>query len=220
MFLANGAQVEAGQTVRLGSGAKFINETKAELSQGARLKFVNLSADTQSARNDIHCQLSGENAELELYTLSLANKRSRLDLNSYIYHNVGHTKSYQLAQAVLEDSARSSFAGRLVINRHAQKSNAAQYNRNLFLSDNAEASSKPQLEVNADDVKANHGATVGRLNPLEIFYLQSRGMTREQAESMLSEGVKRGVANKLSSDFIKQKLHKFIEDAGVYSVDQ
>jgi Fe-S cluster assembly protein SufD len=84
------------------------------------------------------------------------------------------------------DRAKASFAGKIFVYKDAQRTNAFQQNSNMLLSDDAEINSKPELEIYADDVKCSHGATCGELDPVALFYLRSRGLTRAEAESLLT----------------------------------
>jgi Fe-S cluster assembly protein SufD len=108
--------------------------------------------------------------------------------NVVICHHEPHATSMQLFKGVLTDQSKSSFQGKIYVAQKAQKTQAYQLNNNLVLSRSAEAHSKPNLEIFADDVKASHGATVGKLDPEQLFYLKTRGFSEQQAQNTLISG--------------------------------
>jgi Fe-S cluster assembly protein SufD len=101
-------------------------------------------------------------------------------------HAAPGSQSDQFYKGVLDGQARAAFAGKIIVERPAQKTNAYQRNNNLLLSPDAEIDTKPELEIFADDVKCSHGATVGELDERELFYLRSRGLDPDTARSLLT----------------------------------
>jgi Fe-S cluster assembly protein SufD len=108
------------------------------------------------------------------------------DTHSVMDHRFSHAESHQLHKVVVNGNAHSIFNGKIFVRRDAQKIDSFQENRNLLLSLDGLVNAKPQLEIFADDVLCSHGATVGQLDPEEVFYLQSRGMTEEKAKEVLT----------------------------------
>ncbi len=137
------------------------------------------------ARSDIHADLD-QAAECDLNGLYLGVKRQHIDNHTRIIHLKPHGISRELYKGVLDDRARGVFQGRVIVAEDAQKTDSQMNNRNLLLSDDAEADTKPQLEIYADDVKCGHGVTVGQLDEKSIFYLQSRCVDEETARNMLT----------------------------------
>jgi Fe-S cluster assembly protein SufD len=137
------------------------------------------------ARSDIHVDLDYASA-CELNGLYLGVKRQHIDNHTRINHLKPHASSRELYKGVLDDRARGVFQGRVIVAEDAQKTDSQMNNRNLLLSDDAEADTKPQLEIYADDVKCGHGVTVGQLDESSIFYLQSRCIDEETARNMLT----------------------------------
>ena len=115
-------------------------------------------------------------------------KKRESHTNVHIEHQAPHCRSHQLFKGVLTDVSRSSFEGKIYVKQAAQKTEAYQLNNNLLLSDRANADSKPNLEIFADDVKASHGATVGQLDAEQLFYLRARGFTDNDAKNLLVDG--------------------------------
>ena len=99
-----------------------------------------------------------------------------------MYHNVPHCNSRQLFKGIAGGESRVDFYGKIIVAKDAQRTEAYQENHNLLLSEKAKVDTKPQLEIYADDVKCSHGATIGRLNEEEQFYMRSRGITLEDAK--------------------------------------
>jgi Fe-S cluster assembly protein SufD len=137
------------------------------------------------ARSDIHVDLEHA-SECELNGLYLGVKRQHIDNHTRINHLKPYGISRETYKGVLDDRARGVFQGRVIVAEDAQKTDSQMNNRNLLLSDDAEADTKPQLEIYADDVKCGHGVTVGQLDEKSIFYLQSRCVDEETARNMLT----------------------------------
>jgi Fe-S cluster assembly protein SufD len=129
-----------------------------------------------------------------------------VDHHTAVDHRVGQTRTNQLFKGILSDSARLVFNGKIFIRKQAQKSEAYQTCKNLLLSENAEANAKPQLEIDADDVKASHGAAIGTVNPQELFYLQSRCIEKSKAMAILCRGFADDVMFRLKDNQIREAL--------------
>lgn len=162
--------------------------SRIELAEGAQLESLSFTVGARLGRHDLMVSLLGKEAYARVQGLTLASGEQHLDHNTVIDHRVGHCVTSQLYKSVLNEKSRSVFTGMVKIQQGAQKASSEQLNNNLLLSRDAEADSRPQLEILADDVKATHGSTVGQLNPEELFYLLSRAIPREQALEMLSLG--------------------------------
>ena len=157
------------------------------------------------ARSDIHTDLDHA-SECELNGLYLGVKRQHIDSHTRINHIKPHGISRELYKGVLEDRARGVFQGRVIVAKDAQQTDSQMNNRNLLLSDDAEADSKPQLEIYADDVKCGHGVTVGQLDEKSIFYLQSRCIDEEVARNILTFAF----ANEMVDRIKIKALHEMI----------
>src|SRR5690606_1969516 len=147
------------------------------LAQGSRLKRIDYQVN--------HC---GEGAELDLQGVYLPRNSQLVDYHTNVRHMVPRCTSREIFRGIIADSARAVFNGRIYIHPHAQKTLAELSNKNLLTSNKAEVDTKPELEIYADDVKCAHGATVSQLNANALYYLQSRGVSRQDAEVMLSFG--------------------------------
>ncbi|MDP1771652.1 MAG: Fe-S cluster assembly protein SufD [Methylobacter sp.] len=161
-------------------GGSYIKQAR-----DARFTHHNFAFGSLLARSDIHVDLDHA-SECELNGLYLGVKRQHIDNHTRINHLKPYAISRELYKGVLDDRARGVFQGRVIVAVDAQKTDSQMNNRNLLLSDDAEADTKPQLEIYADDVKCGHGVTVGQLDEKSIFYLQSRCVDEETARNMLT----------------------------------
>ncbi|MGZ4970950.1 MAG: Fe-S cluster assembly protein SufD [Methylobacter sp.] len=161
-------------------GGSYIKQAR-----DARFTHHNFAFGGLMARSDIHVDLDHA-SECELNGLYLGIKRQHIDNHTRINHLKPYAISRELYKGVLDDRARGVFQGRVIVAVDAQKTDSQMNNRNLLLSDDAEADTKPQLEIYADDVKCGHGVTVGQLDEKSIFYLQSRCVDEETARNMLT----------------------------------
>jgi Fe-S cluster assembly protein SufD len=167
------------------------------------------SVGAASARNAIDAILGSPGAELHLGGLFLATGTQRVECPTRIDHAVPHTTSRELYKGVLDGAARGSFLGSVKVRADAQKTDSAQTNRNLLLSDQALMHSLPQLEIHADDVKCSHGSTIGQLSPESLFFLRSRGIDAEQARLILTQAFAQEVIDQMPAP-VQPLLHDLL----------
>ena len=181
----------------------------------ARFRHHNFAFGALLARSDIHTDLDHA-SECELNGLYLGVKRQHIDNHTRINHTKSHGISRELYKGVLDGRARGVFQGRVIVAKDAQKTDSQMNNRNLLLSNEAEADSKPQLEIYADDVKCGHGVTVGQLDEKSIFYLQSRCVDEETARNILTFAF----ANEMVDKVRIKVLHEMILDQALLRFPQ
>ncbi len=136
-------------------------------------------------RNDMNALLDGEGGECTFNGLTVLGGRQHCDNHLRVNHAKPHCNSWEFFKGIYDDRARGVFTGRIFVAEDAQKTDAKQSNMSLLLSDHALVDSKPQLEIFADDVKCTHGVSIGQIDEEALFYLQSRGLSREAARSLL-----------------------------------
>lgn len=158
------------------------------VDQGGSYAGFVMSLGARLTRTEIRVALDGEHAACRIDGCAVLRDRQHGDVTTEIDHRVPNGRSRQTFKNVLDGRSRSVFQGRVVVQKDAQKTDAGQSNRNLLLSSGAEANSKPELRIFADDVKCSHGATVGELDKNALFYLQSRGIGAKEARGLLIEG--------------------------------
>lgn len=161
---------------------------RAILKRDSTLKTICVTQGSMTVRTDYRITLAGENSEALLNGVNMLEDKREAHTHIFIDHQAPNCRSFQLFKSVLNDFSRSSFEGKIMVRQAAQKTEAFQLNNNLLLSDHAHADSKPNLEIFADDVKASHGATVGQLDPDQLFYMKTRGFSDEAAKNLLIYG--------------------------------
>lgn len=160
----------------------------ATLKRNSSLKSFSFTSGSKTCRQSYKVQLAEEGASVSLQGLSFLQNEREAHTHVLIDHAAPHVYSNQHFKSVLFDQSRSSFEGKILVKKEAQKTEAYQLTNALLLSDKAYAYAKPNLEIFADDVKASHGATVAQLNDEELFYLQTRGLGRKEAKKLLVLG--------------------------------
>lgn len=181
------------------------DDLRVEMKRASVFNTVQLTDGTAIVRRDSKVLVAGEGADLHLNGLWMLDGEKEAHAHIVIDHEEPHTQSLQLFKGVLTGASRSSFQGKILVRKKAQKTAAYQLNNNLLLSEQAAAYSKPNLEIFADDVKATHGATFGQLDPEEMFYLKSRGFSDQEAKGALIQGFCQEVIEKLTLDSIKEQ---------------
>jgi Fe-S cluster assembly protein SufD len=163
-----------------------IGQTRYDISADSRLTQSLATLGGALVRNEIRAVLQGGGIEATLNGLYFTRDRQHVDNHILVDHAAPGSTSDQFYKGILDDQSQGVFAGKIVVRRDAQKTNAYQSNNNLLLSPDAEIDTKPELEIFADDVKCSHGATAGELDERELFYLRSRGLDVATARSVLT----------------------------------
>jgi len=141
----------------------------------------------------------------------LSNKQHH-ELKTNVNHRYEHCKSSQLVKSVLLDKSTGTYQGKIYVEKNAQKTNGYQLSKALVLSENSAFNSKPELEIYADDVKCSHGSTTGNIDQNSVFYLMSRGLSKEQANRMLVEGFLNEAIETITEPNIKSLISKSFID--------
>lgn len=149
------------------------------------ISTISLAFGNALIRNDVNITLDDEAGECALDGLFVIRGKQHVDHHTRIDHAKPHCNSHQLYKGVLDDSSRGVFNGKIIVRQDAQKTDAIQNNKNLLLSPKAEIDTKPQLEIDANDVRCTHGATIGQLNKESLFYLRARGIGETEARRLL-----------------------------------
>ena len=184
--VGRGAAVAHYRLQEDGPDAYHVASLRARQGTGSRFAAHSVSIGARLSRCDVHAVLDGEEAECLLNGLYLGNGEQHVDHFTTIDHAKPGGSSREYYRGILDGRSRGVFRGRVIVRKDAQKTDARQANRNLLLSGEAEADSRPQLEIHADDVKCTHGATVGPLDKEKVFYLRSRGIDESSARGLLA----------------------------------
>jgi Fe-S cluster assembly protein SufD len=169
-------------------GAHLVSRMGMLLKRNASCTHVLSTTASGLIRNDLSSILAEPGADLVVNGFYSPSAGGHIDNHTDTSHEVGQTTSNQLYMGLMSTPSHAVFNGRIRILRGADGSSAHQLNRNLLLSPNAAVDTKPELQIDADDVSCSHGATIGALSEDEIFYLRSRGLTREQAHDLICNG--------------------------------
>ena len=171
---------------------------------------VTISLNGGLIRNNMNLVMEAEGNEAHLYGLYLLNGNTHVDNHTLVDNTKPNCFSNEFYKGILDDKASGVFSGKIFVRPDAQKTNAYQSNKNILLSDNATINTKPQLEIFADDVKCSHGCTVGQLDEEALFYLRTRGISKELAQSMLLEAFAEDVVMQIKHEPLRNYVEKLI----------
>jgi len=194
---SEGAVVSHTKLVRESPDAFHIGTTQIHQERSSSVRSHQMSMGGGMVRNEVNVALMGQGASLALEGLFVLTGREHVDNHTVIDHATPHCDSQELFKGILDQQSRGIFDGLIIVRKDAQKTNSRQVNRNLLLSENAIVDSKPTLEIHADDVKCNHGSTIGQLDEEAIFYLRARGIDEAEARSFLVEAFASEIIDRL-----------------------
>jgi Fe-S cluster assembly protein SufD len=192
--------------------AFHIATTQVHLAGNSQLTSQSISLGGSLARSDLNVSLDGEGVSATLEGLYVASGSQHTDHHTRIDHRKPYGTSRQLYKGVLNGKSRGVFNGKIVVHKNAQRTDAAQVNRNLLLGGQAWANTKPELEIYADDVKCTHGSTVGQPDEDSVFYLRSRGIGRERAASLLAHAFAGDLIERIRIEPIRTELNDLLAD--------
>lgn len=162
-------------------------------------------------RNNAKVVLAGNGAEANMYGLAICDKVQHTDNHTIVQHKVSHCNSSELYKYILDDESTGVFAGKMLIEANAQQTTSQQTNRNLCLTKCARMYAQPQLEIYADDVKCSHGSTVGQLDEQALFYMQQRGIPKDEARHLLMFAFAGEVIDNINIEALRDRLHLLVE---------
>ena len=211
-------EIEVGANAQLqhvtlqaeGPGASHLASVAVRVARDARVRSTLVSLGAAVARHDVVGVLDGPGAECELDGLYVAGDGQHVDNLTTIDHREPHGTSRELWKGVLAGRSRGIFSGKVIVRPDAQKSDSRQKNDTLLLSRQAEADSKPQLEIEADDVRCSHGSTIGQLDPDALFYLRSRGLAEPDASALLTRGFAAQVLEPIEDAPFRERIESLV----------
>ncbi|NIM51861.1 MAG: Fe-S cluster assembly protein SufD [Gemmatimonadales bacterium] len=212
VVLGDNAKVDTYRVQRESTQAYHTATSESYQARDSVFKLVNFTFGGQLSRQDINAVLDGEGADCTLDGLSMLDGSQHTDHHTTLEHAQPHCTSWEYFNGVFDDNARGVFTGRIVVRPGAQRTDSKQTNNNLLLSESARADSQPQLEIYADDVKCTHGATLGPIDDDHLFYLESRGLTRDQARQLLTYGFASEILSVVKLDELKQQLDGLVRN--------
>ena len=184
-------------------GNVYIRQERA-----ANVTSHNVAIGAALARSETHVALAGEGASVTLDGLFAGTGTQHLDNRTVIDHIKPHCESLELYKGVLDQNARGVFDGRIIVRPDAQKTVSRQYNKNLLLSETAIVDSKPTLEIHNDDVKCNHGSTIGQIEQEQLFYLRSRGIGEAEARNLLIYAFASEIVDRMKLEPVREQIRR------------
>jgi Fe-S cluster assembly protein SufD len=210
-FIGEGATVDFYTVQNQHNKAHSVNSSFFSLDRDASLTTQTITLHGGLIRNNIKVILNGENSEANLYGMSFMDRKQHLDNFIQVMHEKPNCRSNQYFKNVLDDESSGAFSGRIHVKRDAQKTNAYQRNNNLLLTDKAQMQIKPQLIIEADDVKCSHGATVGQIDEEALFYLRTRGIEKSMAHLMLMNAFSYEVVRQIRVEPLRDRISELVD---------
>ena len=183
------------------------------VERDAKVEVVVLAMPGVSCDLKMDVRLTGEGAEANIFGAYVCGAQENVRIAVDMHHDLPHCNSRQLFKGIAGGTSRVDFYGKIIVAQDAQRTEAYQENHNILLSDGAKVDTKPQLEIYADDVKCSHGATIGRLNEEEQFYMRSRGITLEDAKVLQMISFIAPVLENISDESYRESLASQFEES-------
>ncbi len=212
LVVRDGAQLAYVQLQDLPGPVREFGVVRARVGRDATVRTLVASFGATVEKLFVESVLDSPGGSSEMLGAFFADDAQHYDVHTLQEHQAPHTASDLLYKVALLGSARSVFAGLIRVHPGAQKTNAFQSNRNLLLSPDARADSKPELEIMANDLRCTHGSAVSRLEEPHLFYLQTRGLTRQQAVHMIVEGFFSEVLDRLPVERVRWWLEQKVAE--------
>lgn len=206
VMVARDARVEYYKVQNDTDQSYHIGTTQVRQSDNSLFYSTTVTLNGGFVRNNLNIVLDGEHCEAHMYGLYIPNGKQHIDNHTLVDHAKPNSYSNELYKGILEERATGVFNGKIYVRPDAQKTNAYQSCKNVVLSPDATMNTKPQLEIYADDVKCSHGTTTGKLNEEALFYMRSRGIPKEQAQTLLMYAFAEDVMNKIKIAPIREYL--------------
>jgi Fe-S cluster assembly protein SufD len=195
-----------------GDDAFQINHTSVVQNKQSYFSGHTITLCGSIVRNDLQVIQNGVSCETFLNGLYLPDREQHFDNKVFVHHKEPNGTSRQVYKGIIDNKASAVFLGKVLVARDAQKTQASQANRNILMSDDAKVNSKPQLEIYADDVACSHGSTTGQIDKEALFYLQSRGINRKQAEVLLLSAFVSDVIESIDIEPLKLYINLLIKN--------
>jgi Fe-S cluster assembly protein SufD len=212
VVLGANAWLEHTRIQRESERAYHIGATHVHQLRDSHYRSFSMAMGGALARHNLHARLNDSNVETLLYGLYITRGDQLVDNHTTIYHDQPNCRSWEVYKGILDGRSRAVFNGKVLVKPEAQQTDAKQTNRNLLLSDKAKVDTKPQLEIFADDVKCTHGATVGRLDDLALFYARSRGVPAQDAQRLLTYAFAAEVIAEVTLQPVREELEHLVRE--------
>lgn len=185
---------------------RILTRTTVDLGRDAHADMTLVNFNPLLARNEVRCGIYAEGADMRVAGVYEVGDGCRVDNETTVEHYAGRSTSNQLFKGIAHEGGVMAFGGLVLVKPDAQKTNAMQTNRHMLMSDGARAYAKPQLEIYADDVKCSHGATVGQVDPAQLFYMRQRGVDEAAARQILSAAFVGEVVDQIPLPDVRERV--------------
>jgi Fe-S cluster assembly protein SufD len=202
--------VEHTRIQRESEAAFHVATTQVQVSRDSHYRSFSMAMGAALARHNLNARLADQYSEALLYGLYITHGEQLVDNHTVLYHDHPNCHSWEVYKGILDGRSRAVFNGKVLVRPEAQKTDAKQTNRNLVLSDFAKVDTKPQLEIFADDVKCTHGATVGQLDEVALFYARSRGLPADEARRLLTYAFAAEVIEEVALEPVRVELNRLL----------
>ena len=207
--------VEYYKMQNLNNQTGLLNHAFVTMAQGASFRSVSITLNGGHIRNHTEVRMMGEHCDVQAHGLYLNDQEQQVDNYIFVDHAFPNCQSRELYKGILDDTARGTFNGHVLVRDGATKTEAYQSNKNILLTDKAFVQTKPFLEIYNDDVKCSHGSTIGQLDEQALFYIRSRGISERTARTLLLYAFCDEVLQQIGleplrdrlSDLVKKRLH-------------
>ena len=211
VFLGEDAKLVYGTLQEWGGHVYHYSNQRARMARGAELQWIQTVLGGRMVKTNSYFDLAGPGAQAYVHGFMFGDGRQQFHLHTLQRHLADHGTSDLLIKGCLKDRARSVYQGLIQVAEGAQRTDAYQANRNLVLSDTARADSIPGLEILANDVRCTHGATIGNVDPEQMYYLMTRGLARNEAQRLIVEGFFAPVIDRIPLESIRDHLRHVIQ---------
>jgi Fe-S cluster assembly protein SufD len=211
LFVEQGAKLEYVSLQNLSTETWHFATHHARVERDAELDWVAGGFGSKKGKVRIQNDLAGEGATSRVTGCYFADGVQHLDYDTFQEHIAPHTTSDFAFKGALRDTATTVWRGMIRVEKDAQRTNAYQENRNLLLSDKAHADSIPGLEILANDVRCTHGATLGRIDREQLFYLMARGLPRQVAERLIVRGFFQDILDRIELEPVRETVAAALE---------
>lgn len=211
IFVGDNAEMEFYTLQNQHNKATNLNSVFVKQGRDSRATTHTATLHGGMIRNNLKFILDGENGEANMYGMAFMDRKQHVDNFTQVIHAKPHCVSNQLYKNVMDDQSSGAFSGRIHVVRDAQKTNAFQRNNNILLTDEATMQTKPQLIIDADDVKCSHGATVGQIDEEALFYLRARGIDESKARLMMMNAFTHEVVSEIKLEPLRDRIDELVD---------
>jgi Fe-S cluster assembly protein SufD len=212
IYVARSANVEYYKVQNESENAYHVGTTQVRMSDNSHFYAGTVTLNGKFTRNNLNIALDGEHCDAHMYGLYFPDGTQHVDNHTVADHRKPNSESNELYKGILRDKSKGVFNGKIFVREDAQKTNAFQSCKNIVLSTEASMNTKPQLEIFADDVKCSHGTTTGQIDEEALFYMRSRGISKNEAMSLLMYAFCADVISQIKIDSVREYLENVIAE--------